>query len=250
MKKALFILILPFYLFSGELEATYDISYGIFGTLGKAQTRIYRDDENYTITARAKTQGIAKFLSNNRQEIYTSRGRVVKGLLYPDEYKKVKSTNSYIKEKKYTFDHINKTVMLERTDFYKSGDKRETTKVKFSYYAPNDILSLYFNLNTLVKGENKKDLVFNAVGAKEDDGRVDIEKPEGVELEKMKEFMKMDIDSFLKVSINQNIFSSEKGEMLINVDKNNICNKAVLKDVLLFGDITAVKTDKDKETFE
>ena len=88
------------------------------------------------------------------------------------------------------------------------------------------------------------------MGAKEDDGRVDIEKPEGAELEKMKEFMKMDIDSFLKVSINQNIFSSEKGEMLINVDKNNICNKAVLKDVLLFGDIVATKVNNTKEIFE
>lgn len=250
MKNLFLILLFPFYLFSQNIEAGYNISYGIFGTLGNAYTKIQRDEKSYSITAKAETKGIARFLSNNRQEIYTSRGKILNGLLYPTEYKKIKSTNSYIKQKRYIFDHINKIVILERTDFYKDTKKTQSAKVKFPYYASNDILSLYFNLNDLTKSNGEKQMVFSAIGAKEEDGRIDIEKPQGSTLEDIKKFMNIDINRFLKVSINQNIFSSRNGEMIINIDENNICHKAVLKDVLLFGDIVATKIDNTKEIFE
>lgn len=239
MKKLFFILLLPFYLYSVEIEAEYKISYGIFGTLGKAETKISKENGNYTIMAKAYTEGFAKVLSNNRQEVYTSKGKIIGGNLLPLEYKKVKSTDSYIKEKKYTFDHQNKTVTLEKSEYDKKSEKSVFYEEKFKYYAPNDILSLYFNLNSLVDGKDQKEFVFHAIGAKEDNGRVDIIEPIGEELDEMKKYMDLDKNKFLKVSINQKIFSSEKGEMLINVSSNNMCNKAVLKDVIMFGDIVA-----------
>ena len=61
------------------------------------------------------------------------------------------------------------------------------------------------------------------------------------DLEEIKSLMEIETDSFLRVKINQKIFSSSEGEMIINIDKNNNCNKVILKDVLLFGDITAEK---------
>lgn len=239
MKRLFFILLVPFYLYSAQLEAEYNISYGIFGVLGKANTRISKENGSYIITAQAFTEGMAKFLTNNRQEVYTSKGKVVGGVLLPFEYKKVRSTDSYIKEKKYTFDHENKTVTLKRVNYDKKNNKRSFSVEKFEYYAPNDILSLYFNLNSLVEGKNEKEFVFHAIGAKEDNGRVDVAQPAGEELEQMKKFMDLEKDRFLKVSINQKIFSSKNGEMYINLSRNNMCNKAVLKDVIMFGDIIA-----------
>jgi hypothetical protein len=240
MKKIL-IIILPIFLFSAELQNNYEISFGIFGTLGKAKTYINRDEKRYNILVEAYADGFAKYLSNYRKETYESKGIVKDNLLYPLEYKKIKSTYSYTKVKKYIFDHENQKVILEKEEFYKDTNETISSKEEYKYYAPNDILSLYFNIINLIKDETKEHLTFKAIGAKEDDGRIDIIKPNTEDIEEIKNLMEIYTDNFLRVRINQKIFSSSDGEMIINIDKDNNCNKVILKDVLLFGDITAEK---------
>ena len=240
MKKIL-VIILPIYLFSVELQNNYEISFGIFGTLGKAKTYINRDEKNYNIIVEAYADGFAKYLSNYRKETYESKGIVKDNLLYPLEYKKIRSTYSYTKVKKYIFDHENQKVIIEKDDFYKDTNETISSKEEYKYYAQNDILSLYFNIINLIKDETKEHLTFNAIGAKKDNGRVDIIKPNSEELKEIKNLMEIYTDNFLRVKINQKIFSSSDGEMIINIDKDNNCNKVILKDVLLFGDITAEK---------
>ena len=235
------ILILPVYLFSIELQNNYNISFGIFGTLGKAKTYINRDEKKYNIKVEAYAEGFAKFLSNYRKETYESKGIVKDNLLYPIEYKKIKSTYSYTKVKKYIFDHKNQKVILEKEDFYKDTNETVSSKEEYKYYAQNDILSLYFNIINLIKDDTKDYFVFQAVGAKEDNGRVEIIKPQNEDLKEIKSLMEIDTDNFLRVKINQDIFSSSEGEMIINIDKDNNCNKVILKDVLLFGDIIGNK---------
>ena len=211
--------------------------------MGQAHTSLNKNTDHYEIKVEAFTQGFAKFLSNNRQEVYESKGKVIGDILYPLEFKKVKSTNRYHKTKKYIFDHKNKKVFLYKNDFNKDTNETSSSEEEFGYYAKNDILSLYFNLINIIKYEDKSHMVFYAVGAKENDGKVDIIKPDSDDLIQIKELMELDKDLFLQVRINQNIFSSSDGEMIINIGNDNICNKAILKDVLLFGDITAVKVD-------
>ncbi len=240
MKKIL-VIILPIYLFSVELQNNYEISFGIFGTLGKAKTYINRDEKRYNIIVEAYADGFAKYLSNYRKETYESKGIVKDNLLYPIEYKKIKSTYSYTKVKKYIFDHENQKVIIEKDDFYKDTNETISSKEEYKYYAQNDILSLYFNIINLIKDETKEHLIFNAIGAKEDNGRVDIIKPNSEDIEEIKNLMEIYTDNFLRVKINQKIFSSSDGEMIINIDKDNNCNKVILKDVLLFGDIIAEK---------
>ena len=41
----------------------------------------------------------------------------------------------------------------------------------------------------------------------------------------------------MRVIINDDIFASEKGELLVNLRDDGIVQQAVLKDVLFFGDI-------------
>jgi hypothetical protein len=43
--------------------------------------------------------------------------------------------------------------------------------------------------------------------------------------------------NFVKVVLNDRIFSSSQGELLINLDENGLCEKAILEDVLFFGDV-------------
>lgn len=255
MRKIIIVfLLVPIISFSLELKNTYKVMFGMFGTVGLANTYLKKDSKDYKIIIDVKTQGIANFLSNNTKEIYESFGSVKDGLLLPLEYKKTKVTNSYKKIKRYTFDHENKKVILYKDYTYYQNlnnqikgldiefvNKNEKSKEEFHFYAQNDILSLYFNLIDKIKLKNKNHFAFKAVGAKEKDGLIEVIKPVGKELELIKEFMNLKNDNFLKVKINQNIFTSSNGEMLINIDDKNICNKAILKDVLLFGDITAVK---------
>jgi hypothetical protein len=44
---------------------------------------------------------------------------------------------------------------------------------------------------------------------------------------------------YLTAIIHQKIFASERGELILAIDKEGITEKAVLKDVLFFGDVMA-----------
>ncbi|HHO65819.1 MAG TPA: DUF3108 domain-containing protein, partial [Epsilonproteobacteria bacterium] len=54
------------------LDATYSVSYGIFGELGISEAHLETDGNTYTIEVSARTTGIVKRLSQDRQEHYTS----------------------------------------------------------------------------------------------------------------------------------------------------------------------------------
>lgn len=240
-----------------ELQNSYKVSFGLFGTVGYADTYLKKQSDKYQIKVKVKTKGMAKFISNNRREVYESFGEIKDGSLLPLEYKKTKTTNRYTKIKRYVFDHENKKVTLYKESVYydvknellndeyvfNNTKKDEKTKEVYKFYAKNDILSLYFNLINEIKEAQKDNFTFKAVGAKENNGLIEIIKPKAGELASMKKFMNLEKDHFLKVIINQDIFTSSKGEMLINIDDKNICSKAILKDVLLFGDIIATKVN-------
>jgi hypothetical protein len=53
----------------------------------------------------------------------------------------------------------------------------------------------------------------------------------------MKQKLETDDGEFLKVVLNDRIFSSAQGELLISLGTDGLSEKAILEDVLLFGDI-------------
>lgn len=212
------------------LTATYEVSYGIFEALGVADARLeIKEDQTYSIRIEARTSGIAKLLTNNRIETYESHGSVVNGVLIPQKYIKIRRTDSKKSTKIYTFDHVNKTVWRENIQ------SDEWDKVKNEFYASEDVLSLFFNFKTHLK--SRKDRPFYVVGGNKKDGRIDIHFPHDEALSKMQEKLEMKEGDFVKVVLNDRIFSSAQGELLINLDHEGLCEKAILEDVLLFGDI-------------
>lgn len=220
-------------LYAKNIFASYDISFAIFSKLGRAETSFKEDEGKYKIEVLAKTKGFAKFLSNGREELFISEGIVKDGQLLPLKYSKTRKNNKKSVTKTYSFDHENEVVYLERFE----GEKYE--KHENDFYAKNDILSLFFNSSLfLTKKENHTSY---AVGGNKKDGRVDIEFPVKDDLERAKKILKMDDGIFVKVVLNEPIFSSNKGELLINLDSDGLAVKAVLEDVLLFGDIVGTK---------
>lgn len=215
------------------LEKEYKISYGILGELGIAKAKIEVYNDQYTITMHAYTTGIAKFLSQNKQETYKSTGTVINNQYIPKYYSKLVTNNKKYRFKEYNFDHIKKQVTEKKTTKKLKNaiweEENETQTLNF--YAQNDILSLFFNLKYFISNlPQKNQKTYYAIGANKENGKVDINI-----LEKQK----------LKVFINQKIFSSPKGELYISLDKNGLCDEALLKDVLLFGDIKAKSITKD-----
>lgn len=231
MKTIIFVLALLSQIASAKvITATHEVSYGIFQTMGIADARFEtRDDNTYSIRIEARTTGIAKILSNNRIETYESYGSIINGQLVPKKYIKIRRTDSKKMTKIYTFNHVDKMVWRENID------SDEWEKVKHDYYASEDILSLFFNVKQYMK--LRQNQVLYAIGANKNNGRIDVVFPKGREIEKLKQELEIDEGVFVKVILNDKIFSSANGELLINLDEEGLCEKAILEDVLLFGDI-------------
>jgi hypothetical protein len=227
-------------IFATDISAKYRVSFGIFGELGIAYTSLHVDKKSrYKIVVHAVTTGFANFLSGEREEWHISEGKVDKeGILIPNYYKKIvqrySSFNSKIVLKKdirkYIFNHSKKELKIQKTIF--RGEKKEYSQKDGDYYAPNDLLSLFFNFKKMLPSlEVKTASKFYAVGANKTDGRIDVMPLKNLDSLDWKK------GHLMKVIINQKIFSSKNGELLLNLGDDGLCKQAVLKDVLLFGDI-------------
>lgn len=245
-------------LHAGRIEAYYRISYGIVGEVGvaKASLTVFKD-KTYSVNIEANTTGIAKFLSGNRHEIFTSKGRVLEdGRLVPNTYRheviRLKKKNSFTlnpkkwkeaKSKKLTIVtfHEDKIIQKKRKIF--DGDVYYKSDKTLDYFVQDDLLSLFFNFKIQSNNFNiTKKTPFYAVGASDKDGRLDIF-PMPKKL--LDEFFDTQKGHNFIVTINKPVFSSKNGELLIQLDDDGICTSAVLRDVLFFGDIKGILVKKN-----
>ncbi|MFK5882612.1 MAG: hypothetical protein QM482_10425 [Sulfurospirillum sp.] len=254
-----FIVILLFLssVWAKDIMATYRVSFGIFGQIGIAKTSLHVEGKKYKIKVYAKSTGFASFISGDRQEWYESQGVIKDNRLLPDIYKKivqrevnvgdVLSDTSKTEIKRYTliyrFNHKTKKVLAIKIKTQGKNRSEHSEKIKF--YAKNDLLSLFFNFKKLFPSLNiKKHHILHAVGADKNTGKVDLYPAD------KKEFAGLvDGDlkglTFMKVILSDKIFASKKGELYIGLDKKGFCEKAVLKDVILFGDIRGELIEKN-----
>lgn len=231
-------------IFASDISAKYRVTFGIFGEIGIAKTSLHVENQTYKITLHAKTTGLANLLSGEREEWYESVGVIKDEILVPNYYKKTvqrytSSDGETILKKdirKYIFSHKTKELHVEKTKF--KGENKTFERKKGDYYAPNDLLSLFFNFKKMLPSlDVKNNSKFYAVGANKTDGRIDV-KP----LYKKDEFDWKD-GHLMRVVVNDKIFASKKGELLINLRDDGLCKQAVLKDVIFFGDIRGEMID-------
>ncbi|MDR0407804.1 MAG: hypothetical protein LBH45_02630, partial [Campylobacteraceae bacterium] len=81
----------------------------------------------------------------------------------------------------------------------------------------------------------------SAVGSKQ---QVRVIVPEGKQLKTAKKAFDNAEGLYLLVILNQDIFSSNKGELYINLDDDMTVLKAVLKNTTLFGDVWGKMVEK------
>ena len=246
--KQLFILLSTVVLFittaSAEtMEANYKVEFGIFGEIGIANAKLTRDDRSYTINVELEATGLAKKLSGNRKEHHISKGHIENGVMVSDLYQVIKSHGSQTTNKVYYIDHANQSV-IKHYKHWENGKLDDDSNSTMDYYSKNDLLTLYFNLNKMVEDKQKSaSYTFTAVGAEKQNGSVDVVIPNNDELNEFEETVgsKGANGWYARAIINQDIFSSDKGELMLRVGEDGITQKAVLKDLIFFGDIRAEK---------
>jgi hypothetical protein len=219
-----------------SLDAKYDVSYGFFGNIGVAHAYFNLDHGTYKIKIKAHATGLVKVLTKKRVESYESTGIVKNGILIPQVYVSKLIRDGKTDIKRYLFDYKKKQVTLIRTKV--TDKKRSAYKKVLPYFAKNDILTLFFNLKHILGDDYAVDeeLLLHAVGASDKDGRVNLRSFSGKEQKMVSKLLGKD-DHLLSVTLNQKIFASPKGEMFLNLNNDGICTKAILKDVIMFGDI-------------
>ena len=234
-----FILLL---LFTGlearKLDAIYSVSYGVLGELGISEAHLETRDDTYVIEMSIRTTGMAKRLSRNRREKYVSRGHIVDGRLVSDMFEVVRSYGSKESTKRYRIDHQKRKVT--RTYIKKKAGKiyRNDSSV-LDFYSRDDLLTLYFNLSDRVNLSRPRRYELTAVGAEKQNGKVKIIIPERAERKRYEESLGKGDLQYLTAIVYQKIFESNRGELMIAMGKDGIAEKAVLKDLLLYGDLVA-----------
>lgn len=256
------ILFLPLY--AEKIEAGYDVSFGIFGEIGKAEISYSYDNDNYLVYVHAWTTGVAALLSQDRQEDYISQGRVIEGKLRPDVFVKYRKNNRYTKTNVYVFDHqhqkvyeyLTKEKIVPRRHYDVNTMKTVTSDTKefdyneetFRFYTDNDLLSLFFNtqkiLPTLNEGESRQ---LAAIGSRGPNCEIDIEVPEETLRQELEAIMPNKDGHLLTITINQDIFQSEKGELHVSFDNDSFAKDVLLKDVIMFGDIRGTRIYQNKQ---
>jgi hypothetical protein len=245
MKKILLLLnlLFVFSLNAKTVTAKYKVEFGIIGEIGIANALLTKNQQSYVIDVELKATGLAKTLSGNRKEQHISKGHIENGVMVSDLYQVIKSHGSTTTNKIYRINHKTKIVTKE----YKRWKRGKLTKDKMTtmdYYSKDDLLTLYFNLDKKIKDKrDAKTYTFKAIGAEKQKGSVDVIIPNQNQLNEYKEAVgKIDKGSwYARAIINQDIFSSDKGELLLRIGKDGITEKAVLKDLIFFGDIRAIR---------
>lgn len=225
------------------IKANYNVSYGLFGKIGTSKAKLTKNTKTYKIEIKLAATGLAKVLSGDRREKHISKGHIANGLMVCDVYEVIKTHGQNRVSKKYMVDHKRKRI-IKKYRKYKKGRLVSNENTTLDFYAKNDLLTLYFNLDSVIKNKTKPHTyVFKAVGAERQKGKVTVIIPKKRDLKKYKKDLGIGAAWYATAIIHQQIFSSKEGRLKVAVGTDGITSKAVLKDVIFFGDITAVRTN-------
>lgn len=225
------------------IEADYRVEFGIVGQVGKAHALLKSDDNFYVIDANVTALGIAKAVTDDLKERHISKGHVVQGVLVTDMYQMIKSYGEYTSTTIYRVDHKKKSVTRQ----YKKWkyDKLIIDRTaKLEYYGKDDMMTLFLNLPHHIKEKQKPhQYLFKVVGADRKNGRVDVIIPSPSTLIKIKGFVGQGEsgDWFSNVIMYRQLYQSNQGELDVRIGKEGLVEKAVLKDLIFFGDIRIIK---------
>ena len=227
-----------------NIEADYSVKFGIFGEVAKVHATLTSDRKYYSINATVVSVGnIAKAVTSNLKERHISKGHIERGLLVTDMYQMIKSYGVYTSTTIYSVNHRKKRVTRHYRQ-WKQGVKIEDIKVTLGYYSKDDMLILFLNLPKYIKEKYKsRHYTFKAVGADRRNGRVDMTVPSQKDLKQMGDLVGKvkEGDWYSTVVMHRKLYHSKKGELEVKIGKEGMVDKAVLKDLIFFGDVRIIR---------
>ncbi|TNF43679.1 MAG: hypothetical protein EP216_03400 [Epsilonproteobacteria bacterium] len=230
-------------LYAENIEADYSVEFGIVGEVGKVHATLKHDKKYYMIDANVSSLGIAKVVTNNLKERHISKGHIEKGLLVTDMYQMIKSYGEFTSTTIYQSDHRKKK-LTRRYKKWKYDKLIIDRKMMLDYYGKDDMMTLFLNLSKHIKEKQKpKKYLFKAVGADRKNGRVDVNIPSQNTLKEIKKFVGEgeEGDWFTTVVMHRQLYQSKQGELDVRMGKEGLVEKAVLKDLIFFGDVRIIK---------
>lgn len=230
-------------LYAEEIAADFRVEYGIFGQVGKAHALLRSDDRYYMIDANVSAMGIAKAVTDDLQERHISKGHISKGFLVTDMYQMIKTFGPYTTTTIYSVDHKKKSVTRKYKRWrYDQQTINETERL--DYYGKDDLMTLFLNLPKHIKEKyTPKKYQFKAVGEDRKNGRVDITIPAEQTLKEIIEFVGegQEGDWYSRVVMHRKLYHSKQGELDVRIGKEGLVEKAVLKDLIFFGDVRIIR---------
>lgn len=239
LKKMLFVIftvqvIGSSFLFAKVTNVDYDAKFGIFGKIGSLKTKLTKGATKYKIDTRMDLSGLAKRLFGSNTGRYISKGHIIDGLMISDLYQVIERYDNTVVSKEYWTDH-KKRVVTKKIKKWKDGKLVENSKESLDFYAKDDLLTLYFNLDKAIDTKGKK-YNFKVVGLEKQNGRVQITVPKEADTQSYRDDLGDSDNWYAKALIYQKNFKNKKGDILLSVSKDGYIKKAVIKDVLMYGD--------------
>ena len=223
-------------LFAGVKEIDYRGTFGIFGTVGTIKNRIERKEKSYRIETTVTLAGMAKMLLGGQTERYLSKGHIENGLMVTDYYRMVSRKKGKVTTKEYIIDHRSHSV-VKRYKREKGGKVLKSYTKKLDFYAKDDLLTLYFNMDRHIRDhQGQHRFRLKAVGLEKQKGIVQITVATPKEVPAYKEDLGKSASWYAKALIVQKNFRKKKGDILLSADTDGYIRKAVIKDILLYGD--------------
>ena len=239
MKKLLIVILLSSTIFASTKTIKYDAKFGIFGTVGKVINHITKTKKSYTIKTRLKLTGLAKSLFGGQTGSYISKGYIKNGLFISRYYQ---STEQFKNKKTISTYHIKRGYVTKDYKEYENNRliKHHTKRLRF--YAKNDLLTLYFNMNKFIKQKKSgKSYLIKVAGLEKQNGVVKITIPHKSNYKSYKSDLGSTSSWYAKALIYQKNFKKKKGDILLSVSPDGNIKKAIIKDVIFYGDASLVR---------
>jgi len=227
-----------------NIEADYSVEFSVVGEIAKAHAVLTTNGAFYAIDANISVVGnIAKAVTKNLKERHISKGHIENGLLITDMYQMIKSYGNYASMTIYRVDH--KKMRVTRQELkWQLGKEILNEKVTLGYYGKDDMMTLFLNLPQHIKHKfTPKEYRFKVVGADRKNGRVDIRIPSVKSLKEMQKNVGKGQkgDWYSTVVMYRKLYSSKNGELDLRIGKEGLVDKAVLKDLIFFGDVRIIR---------
>lgn len=227
-----------------DITARYQASFG-FLDAGEMTVRLKIEEFAYEVDISVDSKGLARSLSSHRQERYISRGKHIRGEFIPDEYiKYIKNDDNWYDNSWWKFDHASKEISRHR-ERINDEKKLQVSDETLPYYAPNDPLTLYFNLpNVIDEVKEKGEAALYAISVNDKEGKVQILLPDSEKKREIKEKMESDEETILIVKMNGKVMLSSSGEVFFDLDDDFFSTRAYAEGIPLIGNARIKLLDK------